>query len=185
VTAVVILAIVVAAVIAFAGSLALGGNGFVAAFVCGLVARRLLGPMVTEHAELAEDVSQVGAAAVFLLFGANMVWPALEVATPLMILCAIGTLTIGRMIPVAIATMGTHLMRETVLFIGWFGPRGLASMLFGLLLLADGEVDRPDEVFAIIALVVFLSSSSMGSPRALALDATPPGSMTWLKTTTR
>ncbi len=144
-------------VIAFAGSLALGGNGFVAAFVCGLVARRILGPMVTEHAELAEDVSQVGAAAVFLLFGATMVWPALGVATPLMILCAIGTLTIGRMIPVAIATMGTHLMSETVLFIGWFGPRGLASMLFGLLLLADGEVDRPDELFAIIALVVFIS----------------------------
>jgi NhaP-type Na+/H+ or K+/H+ antiporter len=122
-----------------------------------MVARRLLGPTVTEHAELAEDVSQVGAAVVFLLFGAIMVWPALDSATPLIVLCAIGTLTLGRMIPVAIATIGTGLMRETVLFLGWFGPRGLASMLFGLLLLAENEVDRPDELFGVISLVVFLS----------------------------
>ncbi|MFT7476146.1 MAG: NhaP-type Na+/H+ or K+/H+ antiporter, partial [Verrucomicrobiales bacterium] len=63
---------------AFAGSIALGGNGFVAAFVCGMIARRLMGEQVTKHAELAEDVSQVGAAVVFLLFGALMVWPALD-----------------------------------------------------------------------------------------------------------
>lgn len=144
-------------VTAFAGSLALGGNGFVAAFVCGMVARRLMGAMVTDHAELAEDVSQVGAAAIFLIFGAVMVWPALGDTTPLILLCAIGTLTIGRIIPVAIATIGTGLMRETVLFLGWFGPRGLASMLFGLLLLTDGEVDRPDELFSVIALVVLTS----------------------------
>jgi NhaP-type Na+/H+ or K+/H+ antiporter len=141
----------------FAGSIALGGNGFVAAFVCGLIARRLMGERVTKHAELAEDVSQVGAAAVFLLFGALMVWPALGNATPLILLCAFGTLTIGRMLPVAISLIGTHLMRETVLFIGWFGPRGLASMLFGLLLLTDSEVDRPEELFSIIAIVVLTS----------------------------
>ncbi|MFT7473925.1 MAG: NhaP-type Na+/H+ or K+/H+ antiporter, partial [Verrucomicrobiales bacterium] len=142
---------------AFAGSIALGGNGFVAAFVCGMIARRLMGEQVTKHAELAEDVSQVGAAVVFLLFGALMVWPALDNATPLILLCAFGTLTIGRMVPVAISLIGTHLMRETVLLIGWFGPRGLASMLFGLLLLTDSEVDRPEELFSIIAIVVLTS----------------------------
>lgn len=86
-----------------------------------------------------------------------MVWPALDLATPLIILCAIGTLTVGRIIPVAIATIGTGLMRESVLFLGWFGPRGLASMLFGLLLLSDSEVKRPDELFAVIAVVVLCS----------------------------
>ena len=142
---------------AFAGSTALGGNGFVAAFVCGLVVRRLMGERITKHAELAEDVSQVGAAVVFLLFGALMVWPALEHISPLIALCALGTLTVGRMLPVWIALIGTHLQRPTIWFLGWFGPRGLASMLFGLLLLTDGEVDRPDQLFAIITLVVLTS----------------------------
>ncbi|MDW3176901.1 MAG: cation:proton antiporter [Acidimicrobiia bacterium] len=146
-----------AGVMSFAGSLALGGNGFVAAFVCGLLARRLMGPTVTDHAEFAEDVSQVGAAAVFLIFGGVMVWPALELVSPAILLCAIGTLTIGRMLPVAIAMIGTGLMRQTVTFLGWFGPRGLASMLFGLLLVSDSEVHRPDELFAIISLVVLCS----------------------------
>ena len=146
-----------AGILAFSGSLALGGNGFVAAFVCGLLARRLMGPEVTEHAELAEDVSQVGAAAVFLIFGALMVWPALDHASPLIVSCALATLTVGRIVPVAIATLGTGLMRQTVLFLGWFGPRGLASMLFGLLLVADAEVERPDDLFAIIILVVLCS----------------------------
>ncbi len=142
---------------AFAGSIALGGNGFVAAFVCGLVVRRLMGEQITKHAELAEDVSQVGAAVVFLLFGALMVWPALEHISPLIALCALGTLTVGRMLPVWIALIGTHLQRPTIWFLGWFGPRGLASMLFGLLLLTDSEVDRPDQLFAIITLVVLTS----------------------------
>lgn len=142
---------------AFASSLALGGNGFVAAFVCGLVVRRLMGEQVTKHAELAEDVSQVGAAVVFLLFGALMVWPSFDHVSPVIILCALGTLTVGRMIPVWVALVGTHLQGPTIWFLGWFGPRGLASMLFGLLLLTDGEVDRPDQLFAIISLVVLTS----------------------------
>ncbi len=146
-----------AGVMAFAGSVALGGNGFVAAFVCGLLARRIMGPTVTEHAEFAEDVAQVGAAAVFLIFGGVMVWPALDLFSPAILLCALATLTIGRMLPVAIATIGTGLMRQTVVFLGWFGPRGLASMLFGLLLVSDDEVARPDELFAIVTLVVLCS----------------------------
>lgn len=160
-----------AGVMAFAGSVAVGGNGFVAAFACGLLARRIMGPKVTEHAEFAEDVSQVGAAAVFLIFGGVMVWPALDLVSPVILLCAVGTLTVGRMLPVAVATIGTGLMRQTVMFLGWFGPRGLASMLFGLLLVSDSDVDRPDELFAIITLVVLCSvvlhgmSASLGARR--------------------
>ncbi|MGI9605077.1 MAG: cation:proton antiporter [Acidimicrobiales bacterium] len=142
---------------AFAGSVAAGGNGFLAAFVCGLAARFLLGPMVTEHTELAEDLGQVGAAATFTIFGAVMVWPALEVTSPLIVLCAIGTLTVGRMIPVAISMIGTGLRRPTVGFLGWFGPRGLASMLFGLLILAEGEVRNSDQLFSVITLVIVAS----------------------------
>ena len=149
-------------VAAFASSIAFGGNGFVAAFVCGLVVRRLMGEQVAKHAELAEDVSQIGAAVVFLLFGALMVWPAIEHVSPLIILCAIGTLTIGRIVPVWISLIGTHLQRPTIWFLGWFGPRGLASMLFGLLLLTDGDVDRPDELFAIITIVVLTSVVAHG-----------------------
>lgn len=145
------------ALAAFAGSTAIGGNGFVAAFGCGLVARYLIGESVTDHTELVEDLSHVGASATFVLFGAVLVWPALQDATPLVFLCAIATLTLGRMVPVALAMLGSGFKVQTVAFVGWFGPRGLASMLFGLLLVAEGELEVADELFSVIALVVLLS----------------------------
>lgn len=145
------------ALTAFAGSVALGGNGFLASFICGLIARYAMREEAARHAELTEDLGHVGASATFVIFGALMVWPAIGAATALVVVCALMTLTLGRMIPVWVATRGTGLKAPTVLFLGWFGPRGLASMLFGLLLVAERAVDDPGDLFSIIALVVVLS----------------------------
>lgn len=145
------------AVAAFATSVALGGNGFIAAFVCGLVLRFFMGATATKNVELVEEVGQVGASATFVIFGALMVWPAFEVVDLPVLICALGTLTVGRMLPVVIAMLGTGLSRPTVAFLGWFGPRGLASMLFGLLVVTDGEIEQSDQLFAIIAVVVVAS----------------------------
>jgi len=142
---------------AFAGAEVLGGNGFLAAFACGLVARYRLGPDVAERTELAEDIGQIGASITFVLFGALLVVPALEVISIGVVLCAIGTLTLGRMMPVAISLVGTGLMRPTVAFMGWFGPRGLASMLFGLLVVTEGGVDTADDLFSVVVLVILAS----------------------------
>ena len=140
----------------FAGAGVIGGNGFITTFVCGLVLRQTMGDTVPEHTELAEDVGQIGASATFMLFGALMVWPALSVVTWPVALCALATLTVGRMIPVAMAMVGTGLRAPTVAFLGWFGPRGLASMLFGLLIVAD-RGGRADELFSIVSVVIVAS----------------------------
>lgn len=154
------------ALVAFGATDALGGSGFVAAFVCGLLARRLAGESLCERVELVEDLGQLGAAATFLIFGAVMVWPAFEQVTPLVLICAVGTLTVGRMLPVAVAMIGSGLRPPTIVFLGWFGPRGLASMVFGLLIVADPDLDRSDDLFAVIVVVVVLSVVLHGATAA-------------------
>ena len=154
------------ALVAFAGTAALSGSGFVAAFVCGLLARQFAGSDLCDRVELVEDLGQLGASATFLLFGALMVWPAFEALTVLVAICAIGTLTVARMVPVAIAMIGSGLKTPTVAFLGWFGPRGLASMVFGLLILAEGEVERSEQLFSVIAFVIVLSVVLHGATAA-------------------
>ncbi len=66
-------------------------------------------------------------------------------------------LTILRMVPVAIALAGAGLDRATVAFIGWFGPRGLASVVFGLLAVDALEPRQANVVLASVTLTVALS----------------------------
>jgi NhaP-type Na+/H+ or K+/H+ antiporter len=140
----------------FAGAVAVGGNGFIAAFVCGIGLHLVMGRNAGRNAELAEDVGQIGASATFVIFGAVMVVPAFGAFGWEVTLCAVATLTLGRMIPVRLAMIGTGLRNPTVAFMGWFGPRGLASMLFGLLLVAE-RGPEVDQLFSIITLVIFAS----------------------------
>lgn len=137
----------------FAGATAAGGNGFIAVFVCGLALRRIMGKEAAKHTELAEDLGQIGASATFILFGALMVWPAFTLVTWPIIICAIATLTLGRMVPVALSMVGAGLRMPTVAFLGWFGPRGLASMIFGLLIVTERGA-QADELFSIVAIVI-------------------------------
>jgi NhaP-type Na+/H+ or K+/H+ antiporter len=136
---------------------ALDGNGFIAAFVAGLMIATLADGRAEEQVLVAEDVGQLLALVSFVIFGAAFVGPALDDLTAPVVICAIGTLTIGRMLPVAIALTGSGLRRPTVAFIGWFGPRGLASILFGLLIVTESEVASGNELFAIITFVVVAS----------------------------
>jgi NhaP-type Na+/H+ or K+/H+ antiporter len=142
---------------AFAGSTAADGNGFIATFVCGLLLRAFMGEPVDRQTTLTEDVAQIGATATFVLFGALLVLPAFDALTPLVALCALGTLTIGRMIPVAISLVGAGLRPTTVAFVGWFGPRGLASMVFGLLVIQEEALAGREQLFAVIVLVIVTS----------------------------
>ncbi|MBA2557363.1 MAG: cation:proton antiporter, partial [Chloroflexi bacterium] len=77
-------------------------------------------------------------------------------------LCAIGALTVGRMVPVGLALLGSGLQRQTVLFMGWFGPRGLASVLFALTVLEGSTLAFADEVFAVVAWTVLMSVVAHG-----------------------
>ncbi len=115
-------------------SVAIGGNGFIAAFLAGLafggVTRR-----AEERAELfSETAGILLSIGVWTIFGATFVGSLVRDSSDLRpVLYAILSLTIIRMIPVAIALLGSRLALPTVAFIGWFGPRGLASIVFGIL----------------------------------------------------
>jgi NhaP-type Na+/H+ or K+/H+ antiporter len=95
----------------------------------------------------------------WLLFGAIAVPTVAEDWTWRILLCAVLSLTVIRMLPVAISLIGARMDWATVLFIGWFGPRGLASIVFALLALEDLEgVPGPiGDVVATIGLTVLLS----------------------------
>ncbi len=142
------------------------GNGFIAAFVAGLTIAVLSRGQAEEQVLVAEDVGQLLALVAFVVFGATFVGPALELATVPVVVCALGILTIGRMLPVAIALAGSGLRSPTVAFIGWFGPRGLASILFGLTIVTESEAAGGDELFAGVTLVVLMSTVLHGASAA-------------------
>ena len=127
---------------AFAYGLAvwLGGSGFIAAFVGGAVfggLRRQAGGEVTRFLE---ETGNVLGAVTFILFGAVMLMPALDDVSVEVVVYALLSLTLVRMIPVAIAMLGTGARPQTLAFLGWFGPRGLASIVFAVILVQDAEL---------------------------------------------
>ncbi|MDH3606639.1 MAG: cation:proton antiporter [Acidimicrobiia bacterium] len=141
----------------FALAEAVGGNGFVAAFVAGLA----FGAAAREYCagvyDFAEDQGQLLALLTFLFFGASLAGPVLDDLTWSIAAYAILSLTAIRMVPVALSLIGTHLKTPTVGYIGWFGPRGLASILFGLFILEDAELPVADDLFAVVIWTVLAS----------------------------
>jgi len=116
---------------------------FIAAFVAGLAARVGFSKVGQHSIEFTEDWGQLFNFFVFFLFGV-LVAREWNNFTPAVLLYAVASLTLVRMVPVAIAFAGTGLSRTTVLFVGWFGPRGLASIVLGLMFL-EHEADLPGE----------------------------------------
>lgn len=154
------------ALAAYAGALAAHGNGFVAAFCGGLAFGAAAGRRGPAELVFTEQAGGLVSLLVWLAFGAIGVPIMLDHATWTTVLYAVLSLTLVRMVPVALACLGAGLDRATVLFMGWFGPRGLASLLFALLALEELGSDA-DEAVAVIALTVFLSVLAHG------LSATP------------
>ena len=110
---------------------ATGASMFIAAFVAGLATQAGFSEVGKHSVEFTEDWGQLFDFFVFFLFGL-LVAQVGKHFTPAVILYAVLSLTLVRMLPVAIALRGTGLSRSTVLFMGWFGPRGLASIVLGL-----------------------------------------------------
>src|SRR5215213_9981452 len=124
------LALLALAIIAWALADTVGGNGFIAAFVGGLAA----GPTVERVGEqlirFTEAEGQLLNLSVFFIFGVLVVG-LLESLSWEVAVYALLSLTLVRMLPVALSLYGTHLRGISVLFAGWFGPRGLASIVLG------------------------------------------------------
>jgi NhaP-type Na+/H+ or K+/H+ antiporter len=125
---------------------------FIAAFVAGLAVQFGFKEAAHGSIEFAEDWGEVVNLSVFFLFGMIVArdWQDFTVAH---VLYAVLSLTVVRMLPVALALIGTGLNRATVLFMGWFGPRGLASIVLGLVYLAH-ETHSPGEPTIRLAVMV-------------------------------
>jgi NhaP-type Na+/H+ or K+/H+ antiporter len=160
------LATLAAALASFELAVVVDGNGFIAAFVAGMAFGAFLPREVADAAEvgeLPELLGELGAFAVWFLFGAALLPVALDHLSFSVLAYALLSLTVVRMLPVAIALLGAGMDRSTVLFVGWFGPRGLASVVFALLAVEElGEQPIVGEVIAVIALTVALSATLHG-----------------------
>ena len=80
----------------------------------------------------------------------------------MLVLYAVLSLTVVRMLPVAVALMGTRLSRATVLFMGWFGPRGLASIVLGLVYLEETHQATDPTIRLAVMATVLLSIFAHG-----------------------
>ena len=145
------------ALCAFAAAELAGGNGFIAAFAAGLAFGASVRSRCEFLFEFMESQGQLLTLLAFLVFGAAMLPGGLSVAVAATSVLAVLFLTVVRMLPIAISLGGTGLSWPSKLFLGWFGPRGLASILFALLILEEHPVAGGEELLACIVLTVALS----------------------------
>jgi sodium/hydrogen antiporter len=151
------LAILALGLFAYSAALVAGTNGFVAAFVGGMA----FGTADHHNDESAlgftEEVGLLLSVLVWFGFGAVMVVPGLEDAGWRDAVFAVLALTVLRMGPVALVLAGTGLDRATIAFVGWFGPRGLASVVFGLVAVDSLAPEESHVVLAVVTVTVALS----------------------------
>ncbi len=139
------------------------GSGFIATWVAGVTFGRTMKDRMPEAPLLAEDLGGLLAVVSFLGFGAMLLGPILDDLTWQPVVYAVLSLTLVRMLPVGLSLLGVGLARPTIVFAGWFGPRGLASIVFGLLVaeeaLAGGSFVL-QAVFVTVALSVVLHGAT-------------------------
>jgi NhaP-type Na+/H+ or K+/H+ antiporter len=150
------------AALAYALAQILGGNGFISVFVAGLVFGHMLKGKCKFILEFAEAEGHVLVLLAFLIFGAVMVPDVVADVNWIMVLYAFLSLTVVRMLPIAISLLGTGVSLPTVTFLGWFGPRGLASILFSLLVLEQLHSPGVETILATTVVTIVLSVFAHG-----------------------
>ena len=153
------------AALAYGIANALGGSGFIAAFVAGMVFRLALGRDPERINDLTEQVGNVLNGITFVLFGAILLGPALGDLSWELALYAVLSLTLVRMLPVVIAMLGTRARPPTLGFLGWFGPRGLASIVFAVIVVEESNLPHENLIVLAIYLTVGLSVFAHGLTR--------------------
>jgi NhaP-type Na+/H+ or K+/H+ antiporter len=154
-------AVLALAVAAYCAALVVDGNGFVAAFCGGLAFGATAGRRGAAELAFLEQSGALLALLVWLTFGAIAIPIVVDRVSLEAAVYAVLSLTLVRIVPVWIATLGAGLGRGTVLFVGWFGPRGLASLVFALLAL-DELGSGADEAVTVIGVTVLMSVVAHG-----------------------
>lgn len=145
------------AVLCYLVASGLSGSGFIAAFVGGMVFGRIVREEYEDITEFSESLSHLLTMMSFLVFGIVVLGPALSLVTMPIVVYAVLSLTVVRMIPVALSLIGANLSFPTIAYVGWFGPRGLASLVFAGTIVAETDPVANRLTLTIIAATVGLS----------------------------
>ncbi len=151
------IAVLALALFAYSASVVAGTNGFIAAFVAGMAFGTLDRHDDKSDLRFTEEGGTLLSLLVWFMFGAAMLGPGLADVGWRAVVFSLLALSIVRMVPVAIALAGSGLDRATVGFVGWFGPRGLASVVFGLIAVDSLAPAQSKVVLGAVTLTVALS----------------------------
>jgi NhaP-type Na+/H+ or K+/H+ antiporter len=151
------IAVIGLAATAFVLSDAGGGSGFIAAFVGGLTYGEVTRGKIKSNELLAANLGLGLTQVSFLFFGALVLEPALGDVTWQVVVMAVLSLTIARIGPVAVSMIGMKLNRVTILYMGWFGPRGLATIVFAALVVTDADLPGAHLINVVATFTVGLS----------------------------
>ena len=132
------------------------GNGFIAVYVCA-IALGIRRPDIRGYVEArADDIIEIVKLGIFVVFGSLLTLDGLFADGWAAVAIVVVTLVVARPVAVAIALTGTRVSRAALAFMAWFGPKGVATMTFSLLVLAS-EVAAGERLFNLAALVVLCS----------------------------
>jgi NhaP-type Na+/H+ or K+/H+ antiporter len=149
------------AIASFATAQTLHGSGYIAAFTGGL----LFGHLAKEHTHklvlAAEGAGETLALVTWMLFGAMVIGPALDMFTWEVAIYALLSLTVIRVLPVFLSLAGTGESVSSRMFLGWFGPRGLASIVFAIIVI-NADVPNAELLSLVVVCTVFLSLIAHG-----------------------
>src|SRR3954452_11915572 len=151
-----------AALLAVGIASALGGSIFIAAFTGGFLFGTLRGDAGGEVEYLVDEGGEIFNAGTFIVFGAVILGPVLDEVTWQVVVYALLSLTVVRMLPVALALLGAGARSPTAAFLGWFGPRGLASIVFAVILLDDTELPHLPTLLLATTVTIALSVYAHG-----------------------
>ncbi len=135
-----------------------GGNGFIAAFFTGLFVGNYSEDFRHHVEDFAESEGDILILISFLVFGIAFIPPTIDYWDVNVFVYSLLSLTLLRMVPVAISMVGTKFDLSTMLFIGWFGPRGIASILYVLVVINQlGPIKGHETTYSVISLTILLS----------------------------
>jgi NhaP-type Na+/H+ or K+/H+ antiporter len=150
------------AVGAYGAATWLDGNGFLAAFVAGMTFGAVTSDDCEDAADFTEDEGQLLTLLTFAFFGALLLGPRLETLTVEVAVYAVAALTVMRMVPVAVAMVGAGLAWPTVSYLAWFGPRGLASIVFAVVVVEELETPGTELLLDVVVWTVAASIVAHG-----------------------
>lgn len=153
--------VVALAIASFAIAQSLHGSGYIAAFTGGLLFGYLAKDATHKLVLAAEGVGETLALVTWLLFGAMVIGPAFKLFDWDVVIYALLSLTVIRVLPIFLSLTGTGESVSSRLFLGWFGPRGLASIVFAIIVI-NAEVPGGEFLALVVICTVFLSLVAHG-----------------------